>query len=347
MGTLIVSWAVAATLGFAAHRASICTVRAVAELLSTGRAYCLLSFGKSVLWVLSIILPLLWLDPGLGASIHGHALSAASLAGGFLFGMGAALNGGCSFSTLARLADGQLAMLLTLCGFAVGVFIEAEAFRIGLFAHPIPSPPLIRSLVPVAGTVALLLCGWAAFELYRLWRTRPPGLQLVALALSGQYRLSTSAAVMGLANGLLYLIHGQWTYTGALRQGVEGLVIAAETPTLVRISLFVALFFGMALSTWQRGSFRLNRKANPACAVNFFGGMLMGGGIVLVPGGNDALILYGIPVLSSHALPAYAAMLAGIAVVILIMRIVTGDPMRVDCAGDVCKAALAANTPTT
>lgn len=58
IGIILLSWGLAAILGFAAHRASICTVRAVAEILSTGRAYCLLSFGKAVLWVLAVIFPL-------------------------------------------------------------------------------------------------------------------------------------------------------------------------------------------------------------------------------------------------------------------------------------------------
>jgi hypothetical protein len=41
-----------AVLGFAAHRAGLCTVKAVAELLTTGRAHLLWSFAKSALWVL-------------------------------------------------------------------------------------------------------------------------------------------------------------------------------------------------------------------------------------------------------------------------------------------------------
>lgn len=338
MGMLFVSWALAAILGFAAHRASICTVRAVAELLSTGRAYCLLSFGKSVLWVLSIILPLLWLGPGLGASIHGYALSSASLLGGFLFGMGAALNGGCSFSTLTRLADGQLRMLVSLLGFALGVLLEIEIARAGHIQSPLPADPLILAVVPMAGMLTLPLWAWAAWELRHLWLTRPQNMRLGELALARQYRLSTAAALMGFANGLLYLFNGPWTYTGALRQGVEGLVIAGETPTRVRLSLFAAVFIGMALSAWQRGSFNLDRRIAPIGAVNFAGGILMGVGAVMVPGGNDALILYGIPTLSSHALPAYAAMLAGIAAVILIMRVFTGVQMRVDCSRDICNS---------
>jgi len=123
-----------------------------------------------------------------------------------------------------------------------------------------------------------------------------------------------------------------------LRKGVEGLVVGGGTPAPMPIALFAAVFVGMALSTWHRGSFRLSRRIRPAWALNIASGMLMGAGAVLVPGGNDALILYSIPILSSHAAPAYLAMLGGIAFVIVIMRYLTGVQMHIECHSDVCLA---------
>ena len=41
-----------AILGFSAHRAGICTVKAVAEVLTTRRAHFLWSFAKTSLWVM-------------------------------------------------------------------------------------------------------------------------------------------------------------------------------------------------------------------------------------------------------------------------------------------------------
>lgn len=336
IGVLLLSLGLAAVLGFAAHRASICTVRAVAEILSTGSAYCLASFGKSVFWVLAIIVPLIWLNPSLATSMNGFALSASSLIGGFVFGAGAALNGGCAFSTLARLAEGHLRMLVTLGGFALGVLISVEALSSVPLSRPVLSAPLIGSLAPHAGAVVFLLWGWALWELRRLWLTRPSKLPFRELVFVRQYRLSTAAALMGLANGLLYLFHGAWTYTGALRQGVEGLVTATQAPAPIRLSLFAAVFLGMLLSTWQRGSFCLRWRPRMGWSVNVLAGVLMGTGAVLIPGGNDALILYGIPSFSSHALPAYLAMLGGIATAILIMQRLTGIQMRIDCQSDMC-----------
>jgi hypothetical protein len=46
---LVLSCGLAALLGFAAQRASICNVRAIAEVIGSGTAHMLVSFGKTVL----------------------------------------------------------------------------------------------------------------------------------------------------------------------------------------------------------------------------------------------------------------------------------------------------------
>lgn len=50
----------------------------------------------------------------------------------------------------------------------------------------------------------------------------------------------------------------------------------------------------------------------------------MGAGGALVPGGNDTLILVLIPNLSLQAMASYLALLAGIACVLLSMRLARG-----------------------
>ena len=70
---------------------------------------------------------------------------------------------------------------------------------------------------------------------------------------------------------------------------------------------------------------------------NLLGGILMGLGATLIPGGNDALILHGIPGGSPHALPAYAALLIGTAIGLLIIRALVGKVVTIDCTGDICR----------
>jgi uncharacterized membrane protein YedE/YeeE len=104
----VLSLALAALLGFSIHRGSVCMVRGMAEVLSTGRAYMLLSFGKAVLWVLIVTAPVLWLAPAPGRLDHSWALSGSALAGGFLFGVGTAVNRGCAFPPSAGSATASL-----------------------------------------------------------------------------------------------------------------------------------------------------------------------------------------------------------------------------------------------
>lgn len=58
----------------------------------------------------------------------------------------------------------------------------------------------------------------------------------------------------------------------------------------------------------------------------------------VVPGGNDTLILHGIPSLSAHAIPAYLAMLAGVAVAMAVLQRFTGMTVIVTCSNDICRA---------
>ena len=71
--------------------------------------------------------------------------------------------------------------------------------------------------------------------------------------------------------------------------------------------------------------------------MHLMGGMLMGFGAGLVPGGNDALILSALPVWLPHAVPAFLGMLLGIAAVLAVHRLIAGELPRLSCAGDLCR----------
>jgi uncharacterized membrane protein YedE/YeeE len=131
---LIVACLLAAVLGFVAHRGSICAVRAASEVLSARTLHMLWSIVKSMLWVILLTLPFFLVMPM--AARGGWLITGAALAGGLAFGFGAAINGGCSFSTMARLADGEGGKAVTVLGFALGVLAAAELLQRGLFSGP-------------------------------------------------------------------------------------------------------------------------------------------------------------------------------------------------------------------
>jgi uncharacterized membrane protein YedE/YeeE len=80
----------------------------------------LASFVKTSLWVIGVTLLVSWALPGDLVPVRGWKFSLLTIGGGILFGGGATINGGCAFSTLTRLGDGDMGMTATLAGFLVG-----------------------------------------------------------------------------------------------------------------------------------------------------------------------------------------------------------------------------------
>ncbi len=114
MEILIISLMFAFILGFSAHRSGVCTVAAVNEVITSKSARIFLSFLKVILWVLVINGVAIALMPELARPYLSQPLSLSIVAGGFVFGVGAAINGACSFATISKIAQGSLHVALTL-----------------------------------------------------------------------------------------------------------------------------------------------------------------------------------------------------------------------------------------
>jgi len=313
----LLSLPLAALIGFAAHRASLCNVRAVSEWMESGSARMLASFGKAVLWSATVAGTLvlgLHLSP---ADSLARSPFALALLGGFAFGVGAAFNGGCSLSTLQRLADGELSMMVTLAGFAVGI-VSWTAVEVSWAMTSLL--PVMTPWTHMSAATGLVLAGlwvWALWELARLWREAPghPWRRLLAPA----YRLSTAAAILGIAGGILYAAQGAWTYTNFLRAEVAS-AFGRSPPKAWQWLLVLALVGGMTVSALQRRSFALRAPGASQVRRHAAAGWLMGVGAAMLPGGNDTLLLSAIPTLSVQAMAAYVALLAGIAITLWAMR---------------------------
>lgn len=194
-----------AGIGFAVHRASLCTVRAASEILNFGTAHMLASFAKAALWAALVYGALvLFVSPDAArfAAIEPRALA---LLGGFAFGLGAAINGACSYSTLQRIADGELWGLTTLVGMALGIIGWSTADATLALTRPITVSVMWNDLAAWGPWLVALLGLLAAAELIRLWRSRPRGHPVWHLP---AYRVSTAAAIMGVCAGLLYGMQG-------------------------------------------------------------------------------------------------------------------------------------------
>lgn len=332
----IVSMIMAVVLGFMIHRIGLCMVRLVAEILSNRTAYILAATIKSILVVLALSLAAAWLILDELSFYSGYQVNVISIGAGFLFGVGAAINGGCAFSTFTHLANGNLAMILTLIGFSFGVGLLAFFGIHNISLKEVDSlltgaPPYLL----VTGTI--LLWFFILGEAVRLIRIQGKKATLRQRFLPPSYRLSTAALFMGLSGGGLFLMHDSWTYTFILKEGIRSL----KSPHIV-ISwnyywLFASLFAGMVFSALERGSFRPRWKHAKTSYRQFLGGMLMGIAVIFVPGGNDTLILKSIPALSPHALPVFAALLLGVASTLGLRYLVSGKLPLVVCTKDICQ----------
>lgn len=335
--TLILAAGLAAAVGFAAHRASLCSVRAVEEILTTRQAYMLAGFIKSALWVVAVTLFAAWAfaDNFVPPSIW--RLSVLAVTGGAIFGVGAVLNGGCAFSTLTRFGSGDAGMAMTLAGFVAGAAIYDFLAANGLAAPPVETTAFLTTPAAWRIPITLALVTWMTWEMVKL-RRRTDGQSWRQRLLASRYRLSTAAVLMGISSGLLYVLIGVWPYTRLFSQTARHVATGAPTPPAILWLLFAALLGGIILSAWQGRRFSGQWRPRPRWIRYAIGGIVMGLGAAMIPGGNDVLILHAIPSLSPHAVPAFLAMLFGIAGSLAVMRAFGKQIPRIDCGGDLCTA---------
>jgi uncharacterized membrane protein YedE/YeeE len=321
-------------LGFAAHRASVCAVRAVAEFQHARTGFMAASIGKSMLWVILVTLPFFWLTAPSGPYLGGWALTGTAVLGGFLFGAGAGINGACAYSTMTRLADGEGRMMATVAGFALGVLVFVWLIGLGTVERPMPAQTQFGKVANWAVVILAVLGALAVYELIRLWRRRDTGVSLRDRLLAPKYRLSTAALLVGLCGAAIYLLFGSAGYTSTFEVVIEGALGTKEWPATGRWLLLLAVLAGMLASTLQRGSFRLDVRPRTDWLRNVGGGALMGLGAAMAPGGNDVLVLYAAPLFSPHALPSLAAMVVGIFGGLAFMKALFRVEMRVSCKND-------------
>lgn len=302
-------------MGFVADRTNLCTVSAVAEIMVERRAFVLWNIVKIVLWILGITTLINFFFDIQTINNDRFALGWMSIGGGLIFGAGAALNAGCSLQTITRLGRGNLGTMFSILGMPLG----AALARILLIRFPgvIPSreaePLMLHEGLQL--TLVVGLCLLMLFEGARLargfrlsqWRTR---------LLAPDYQPASSAALLGIANGTLFSLVGTWMFTYTLIQSLTNAFYPDSVlykPIPVQLWWILAAYIvGIAGSAIQSRHALLQAKPRPIWIRYFFGGVLMGLGAALVPGGNDMLLFNGIPGLSLHALPAYLAMLVGI-----------------------------------
>ncbi|MBX9664175.1 YeeE/YedE thiosulfate transporter family protein [Novosphingobium sp.] len=281
----------AAVMGYAIQRSGTCMVTAIDEFLDGRRTERALALVEAGLWVSGSIL--VWRQLGGHTALPvGYPPSAMSALGGVLLGLGALLAGACMFGAIARIGSGDWAFVLT----PLGYFLACAVFS-----------PRFGQRPPMVGGAPLLDAGWlivplTVFAIWRAlgaWRAAQRG-ELAAHV----WHPHQATTVIGIAFSLLLILVGPWAYTSALLALAEG----HHSGLVIKLALFVVLLAGAIVGGWNAGSLRMRLPPANAALRCLGGGALMGCGSLLVPGGNDELVLLGLPLLQPYAALAAAAM---------------------------------------
>ena len=312
----------AGLMGYAIQRGATCTVAAMDEVVRKRQFNRLTSMLEASLWVVGGLL-IANAFHVLGRMPGGYAVTYVTLLGGALLGLGAYVNKACVFGAIARLGSGEWAYVVTPIGFYVGCVTFTN-----VFSFPAPQRLSYGSPVLQASTWVAALFG--AFMLWRLVRSLatlpsdeasgPRPQQLLRAAASRVWSPHAATTVIGITFLFMLLLVGAWAYTDVLAELARGM---AES-LVARGLLLLALFAGAMLGGVTAGRFRSTRISAIQLLKCFAGGLLMGWGSLLIPGGNDGLILIGIPLLWPYAWIAFLTMCVAIGAALLLERSMVG-----------------------
>lgn len=286
----------AAIMGYAIQRGATCLVAAVDEVITKRTAWRFLGLAEAAAWVANGVL--LWRVLGGHETLPiGYPATLATIAGGLLLGLGAFVTRACVFGAIAKFGSGEWAYILTPIGFYLGCLTIWPL--IGKFPQMHVASPLFDAswlLLPFA-----LFVAWRCVEAIRAGRARK-----LAAHVWTPHR---ATAVIGIVFAISLIAIGPWAYTYALLALAQG----KTDGVIVKLVLLVMLFAGALVGGWTAGRLQLRAPTRETVIRCVAGGVLMGWGSLLIPGGNDELLLVGIPLLQPYAWVAVASMAVAIA----------------------------------
>ena len=275
-------------LGFALNHGSICTVIATRELVSEKRSARFIALVECAVWA-ALVYAILETSPIMhqGWSPIVYLVPAA-----ILFGLGTYVNGACVFGSVGHFGNGEIDFGFAFLGIFAVVYVE---FFFGL----LPNQPPISSSLPLGPVLLALVL-----------------LAVLALRLGVSFKSETNFRRLTLSMGVVGI-----TFT-VLAVFAPGFSITASVGSIVSIPvagavIFVCMFSGSLVSArLRKRRFMLKWPTIGTIARRAFGGVLMGLGSLLIPGGNDTLLLIGFPMGAWQAALAYVLFVATLAVLI-------------------------------
>lgn len=266
-------------LGIANQRGSTCAVAAMEQLVRMRRGDSLAGFA-----VAASIAALTMLVVGMPMP-NSPLPSVSAVGGGMILAIGARINGRCAMGTVASLSRGNFSRVATILGFFAGALVARFVMlRPEMGEHAIAMHDRLRM-----GAVALVT--FAAAWHFARRQDAPARVWMV---------------VIGIISTLLYALARDWTYTSRLVAIADGM----PGNLAVFAAGFFALILGGTAAAWRDGTLSVHATGAVTKWLRAgVGGALMGIGGALVPGGNDTMLLIGVPLLVPDLLLAYATFL--------------------------------------
>ena len=297
MITVISSFLIIAIIGYIAQRIGICLIKGIGQAIGGNPALLLaIMLSGCWLWVYFFVSSYL----GWENNLPRYAFHPIFLVGGFIFGIGAGINQACSVSTMNHLTKGNLSMMMTMVGWAIGWSMwMSVALQTGWDIEFYQRSEHFSNKV-----IALFFLPALAITLQRLiFKPKQRGLWFGIL-------------VFGLLATSLFLLQPSWP-PSRLIQDTGGAIFNTEIvdfPELQRYLMLLAMSIGMWFAAIRAHKFRFRMFTIKSSLRHLPAGVLMGIGGAMALGGNDAHLLLGLPTLSYASLAAILGILSGILV---------------------------------
>ena len=288
-------------IGYLAQVTGLCLVRGVNDLMQ-GRPLRILAIVSSGFW-LCAYLPLLDNTEIIRLMVR-HEFHWTYLVGGLIFGLGAAVNGGCTISTVSRFSSGDLAMLFTMIGWLAG-WILWESSGFDFVPRTLgPAHPLLAWL-PVIGLLLITI--------------------IFYLKLSIHWALWNGVMFVGVISGALFSMQPEWPPSNFLHDLSLGMLhqSTADLPSIERILITAMMLFGMNIGALYYKKFAWILVNLPVAAKHLGAGIMMGVGASLSLGGNDVQILLAVPAISPGGITALIGMVSGVWLGLLLTKFAT------------------------
>lgn len=286
ISSFFIALAAAGIVGFANQRGGTCAVAAIEEIVERRRFTRLLALLEASLWVGAGLL-LMNAISVLPSVPPGYEPGRSTIAGGILFGLGAFVNRACLFGTIAHLGNGEWAYIATPVGLFVGSLVMSGVVWVTRLDGP--SIALAASMLGVPAALLFISARLAAHGI-AIKKLNRPILDYIWLP-------HVATTIIGLSFFTAFVFIGNWDYADFLSDLARG----KSTDWVPKALLASALVVGAIIGGWTADRIKPGVPHPSKFVRHFSGGLLMGAGASLIPGGNTGLILIGMPMLWTYA----------------------------------------------